>query len=147
FRLLSENTVGFETGAYDTALPLVIDPILSYSTYLGGSGDDEINAITLDSDNNILVTGQTQSPDFPIASAFRGTQASFTDAFVSKLSADGSQLIYSTYLGGNSVDAAIGIAVDPAGNATVSGYTASTNFPIAGAFQSSNRAAGNGGRN
>jgi len=126
--LRGEREVGFEVAAYDTTKPLVIDPILSYSTYLGGSGDDQGFGIAVDSSGNAYVTGKANSTNFPgpTSPAFAG--GAF-DAFVAKLNAAGSAVSYSTYLGGNDDDEGFGIAVDSSGNAYVAGLTASTNFP------------------
>jgi hypothetical protein len=132
--------VGFQVAAYDTRQPLVIDPVvLSYSTYLGGNGGDFGAAIAIDAGGNAYVTGNTGSTDFPTtAGAF---QVPFGgningDAFVTKLNPTGTALVYSTYLGGIDDDYGSGIAVDTGGNAYVTGYTRSNNFPItAGAFQ------------
>ena len=110
---------------------------LVYSTYLGGSRNDRSREIAVDSAGNAYVTGQTFSTDFPIANAFQGTKGSGNnyDVFVTKLNAAGSALVYSTYLGGSSYDSARGIAVDSAGNAYLTGDTASDNYPTANAFQ------------
>jgi hypothetical protein len=103
---------------------------LLYSTYLGGSGDDVAAWIVVDSLGNAYITGDTQSIDFPVtAEAFQSTYGGHEDAFVSKLNSTGSALAYSTYLGGSSFDAGVGIAVDSSGNAFVQGDTASDNFP------------------
>src|SRR5438477_225730 len=135
YSLSRRNQVSFEVGKYDRGRPLIIDPTLSYSTYLGGSGSDVGNAIAVDSARNAYVTGATGSTDFPIASPFQAAIGGSSDAFVTKLNATGSALVYSTYLGGSSNDVGAGIAVDSAGNAYVTGYTASTNFPTASPFQ------------
>jgi hypothetical protein len=132
--------VGFQVAAYDASRPLIIDPVvLSYSTYLGGNGGDFGAAIAVDAGGNAYVTGNTSSTDFPTtAGAF---QVPFGgnidgDAFVTKLNSTGTALVYSTYLGGIDYDSGSGIAVDTEGNAYVTGYTRSNNFPIsAGAFQ------------
>ena len=110
---------------------------LIYSTYLGGSGLDQIFAIALDSSGNAYVTGRTTSSNFPTTpDALQTTSGGSFDAFVSKLNAAGTALIYSTYLGGNQDDEAYGIALDASGNAYVDGHTFSSNFPItAGALQ------------
>ena len=112
---------------------------LMYSTYLGGTSDnrdDSGAAIAVDSAGNAYVTGNTQSKSFPVQNAFQETNAHWTrnDAFVTKLSADGG-LMYSTYLGGNDDDGGSGVAVDSAGNAYVTGWTESRDFPIQNAFQ------------
>src|SRR3989442_11544185 len=113
---------------------------LVYSTYLGGSGDDESFGIAVDALGNAYVAGFTDSSNFPTtALAFRTTSRGGGDAFVTKLNATGSALVYSTYLGGSDLDAALGIAVDGLGNAYVTGLTSSANFPTTtGAFQKSN---------
>ena len=142
YRLLAANRVRFEVGGYDRRKPLVIDPVLSYSSYLGGSGsnNDQASAIALDAAGNVYVAGFTNSMSFPIGAnpPLQPVYGGGTDAFVAKLSTDGSTLIYSTYLGGSSNDQAKGIAVDPSGSAYVVGTTSSTNFPATpGAFQTS----------
>ena len=131
------STIGFRLGAYDAGRPLVIDPSISYSTYLGGLAADTGFAIVVDAAGNAYVAGSTASDDFPVAGALqprRGTGAG-TDAFVAKISPTGSSLVWSTYLGGNGADAAAGIGLDAAGNVYVAGSTASTDYPTAGAFQ------------
>jgi hypothetical protein len=110
---------------------------LVYSTYLGGSGVDLANAIAVDASGAAYVTGSTISTDFPTVHARQSSYGGGTDAFVSKISADGSTLVYSTYLGGSATDVGYGIAVDCQGNAYVTGETISTNFPTASAFQGS----------
>lgn len=128
--LLADNQVGFQVDDYDSTRPLIIDPVLSlsYSTYLGGSGDDYGHGIAVDSSGNIYITGQTSSEDFSSANSYQSTNARYIDAFVTKLSSSGA-LVYSTYLGGNDIDYGSGIAVDSSGNAYITGRTISTNFP------------------
>jgi hypothetical protein len=117
---------------------------LVYSTYLGGSGGDSGNGIAVDAAGNAYVTGFTFSSDFPTANAFQpsnqGAATHSANAFVTKVLADGASLLYSTYLGGSGHDFGFGdsgqgIAVDAAGDAYVAGYTYSTDFPTASAFQ------------
>jgi hypothetical protein len=129
--------VGFQVDAYDASRPLIIDPVLFYSTYLGGSGDEEGDSIAVDDSGNAYVTGFTYSTNFPTTpGAFQTTYGGGTDVFVTKLNPTGSGLVYSTYLGGNDYEEGLGIAVDATGNAYVTGDTASTNFPTTpGAFQ------------
>lgn len=140
------DALGFVVSEYDSRQPLVIDPVLSYSTYLGGSSDDFPGGIAVDAAGNAYVTGWTSSTNFPTTTgAFQTTLSGGVvrgDVFVTKLSADGSALLYSTYLGSDGVDFGSGIAVDAAGNAYITGsiftYTpgVSTNFPVTpGAFQ------------
>ena len=193
--VLRLHEISFEIGAYDQSKPLIIDPLLSYSsylwstgydialdsgrniyvvgvvvetgltlvnpvqstyagetdiyiqkfdptgstlllsTYLGGSNRDDGNgyahpSIAVDQSGNIYVRGTTSSTDFPTMNAIQATfGGGVLDAYVAKLNAAGSQLIYSTYLGGSSHEEGGGIAVDQAGNAYVTGSTYSTNFP------------------
>jgi hypothetical protein len=140
--LTGAHEVRFQVAAYDRSKPLVIDPTLAYSTYLGGSNLDSGEGIAVDASGNAYVTGETWSTDFPTTSgAFQttfggGPVGEPTDAFVSKLNAAGSALLYSTYLGGSGGDFGFGIAVDSSGNAYVTGSTDSSNFPTtSGAFQ------------
>ncbi len=128
--------------AYDVSRPLIIDPVLTYSTYLGGSSDDVGYAIAVDSVGNAYVTGSTASTNFPTASPIQPASGGGTDAFITKLNTSGSTLAYSTYLGGNSDDFGYAIAVDSAGNAYVTGYTFSTNFPTANPIQPANALGG-----
>jgi len=141
--LKSAHEAGFQIADYDRSRPLIIDPVLAYSTYLGGSGGnnggDSANAIAVDSDGNAYVTGSAGSIDFPTTpGAFQtagptpcptGAGCSSVDAFVTKLNAAGSALVYSTYLGGSHRNYSNAIAVDSAGNAYVTGKTCSTDFP------------------
>jgi hypothetical protein len=134
------QTVTFDIAPYDPTKPLVIDPVLSYSTYLGGSGvagagNDGGNDIVVDSSGNAYVTGQTNTYDFPTTPGVADTVndgpdvANSREAFVTKINASGSGLIYSTYLGGSGEDWGNGIALGSAGSIYVTGYTRSGNFP------------------
>ncbi|HWB12833.1 MAG TPA: SBBP repeat-containing protein [Pirellulales bacterium] len=140
FVLEGSDRVGFVVGSYNTSLPLIIDPTLEYSTYLGGSsslGGDVGFGIAVDGAGNAYVTGWTSSSNFPTtAGAYQTTFGGWYNAFVTKLSADGHSLIYSTYLGGSVGDEGLGIAVDGSGNACITGYTYSLDFPTTtGAYQ------------
>ncbi len=137
--LNGKSQVGFEVGEYNHHQPLVIDPVLTYSTYLGGSSTDVGLGIAVDSAGNAYVTGEAVSTNFPTANALSvSNNGGPADAFVTKFNAAGSSLLYSTYLGGNAVDVGLAMAVDSAGNAYVTGYTSSTNFPTVNAIFSSN---------
>ena len=141
YKLRDGNTVGFQLGEYDASRPLVIDPVLVYSTFIGGANVDTGADITVDASGNAYVTGTTQLLVVP--STFPTTAGAFDtthnggsrDAFVTKLNPTGSALVYSTFLGGSDLDSASGIAIDSSGNAYVTGSTASPDFPTtAGAF-------------
>ena len=111
---------------------------LVFSTYLGGTDIDRVRAMAIDTDNRVYLTGPTASENFPLASAWQTTKLGHIDTWVARLNTSGTQLEYSTYLGGSGNDYGAGIAADAAGNATITGLTSSTNFPIAGAVQESN---------
>src|SRR6266404_2069098 len=135
YAITDKNRVGFEVAKYDARRPLYIDPLI-YSTYLGGSSDDVGFGIAVDSVGNTYVTGRTSSADFPTMNPLQPTFAGGPyDVFVTKLSATGSALVYSTYLGGSGDEFGYGIAVDGAGNAYVTGWTTSTDFPTINPFQ------------
>lgn len=141
--ITGKNEVGFEVGAYDTSRPLVIDPVLVYSTYLGGGGNDISNGIAVDSAGSAYVTGSTLSTNFPTLNPRQATNQGANDVFVTKLNAAGNALVYSTYLGGtvnthvtgSGDDQGKSIAVDSSGNAYVTGFTSSTNFPTQGTLR------------
>ena len=133
FALKGRNQVSFRLARYDTRQPLLIDPILAYSTYLGGSNIDSGNGIAVAPDGSAFIAGGTFSDDFPTEHPLQ-SYAGAGDAFVAKISADGSTLLYSTYLGGSNYDVANGIAVDAAGEAFVTGTTNSPDFPAANCF-------------
>jgi Immunoglobulin I-set domain/Immunoglobulin domain/Beta-propeller repeat len=141
YRLLDRQTVAFTVGPYDHNLPLVIDPVLYFSTYFGGNSSDTAWSMALDTNGFIYIAGQTLSTQksanntapFSTSNAFQikfagGSQVG--DAFVAKFDSQGSNLIYLTYLGGSVDDAAYGIAVDGNGDAYIAGATDSPNFPI-----------------
>jgi hypothetical protein len=197
--VMNDSThIAFHVARYDSSKILVIDPVLVYSTYLGGSGDDQPTgiavdntgsvyvtgytnstdfplatlgslpagadhvfvakldptgsnviyadyiggnsqdygyALVLDSANEVYVTGGTTSSDFPVVNPYQGSLSGSFNGFLTKLSADGSSLLYSTYLGGNSSDVPSAIAIDSVGSVLVAGGTFSTNFPVVNAYQ------------
>jgi uncharacterized protein (TIGR03437 family) len=138
--------VTFRLGPYDRRRPLVIDPVLSLSTFLGGAAEDAGNAVALDAQGNIYITGYTRSANFVVQGPLPGGAANAgpDDVFVTKLNPAGTQVIYSTYLGGAGNDRGLAIAVDGAGAAYVAGSTVSNNFPMVGAVQGTNRGNGDG---
>ncbi|MPZ43482.1 MAG: tandem-95 repeat protein [Betaproteobacteria bacterium] len=144
FVLLDDATVGFAVGAYDPALQLIIDPVLAYSTFFGGSAHDTAQAVATDAAGNTYVAGRSASADFPLEQAFDPENAlagifGRMDAVVVKLGADGLP-IYSTYLGGRLGDEAYGLDVDAVGNVYVVGTTSAEDFPTtAGAYQEERR--------
>ena len=140
---LSDGMVAFAVGPYDHQKPLVIDPVLQYATYLGGSNsecDDDWPTIAVDSAGNAYIAGETDSTDYPVLNAFQNDHAPNydSDATLTKLNATGTALVYSTYLGGTLEDYSTGIAVDANGSAYVVGTTCSLDFPVTpGAAQTS----------
>jgi hypothetical protein len=128
----------FAVGRHQRGHELVIDPGVQFTTFLGGNSNEIGTGIAVDGSGNSYVGGTTQSPNFPTTTgAFKRTGAvnNFSDVFVTKLNPAGTALIYSTFVGGSDLESGNGLAVDPAGNAYVTGTTKSTNFPTtAGAF-------------
>lgn len=138
YQLYGEFDFGFKlTGDYSTEVPIVIDPILQYATYLGGSGIDIGQGIAIDSQGHAYVTGYTYSIDFPVTpGAFQTTNAGSYNVFITKFSSDGASLIYSTYLGGSNFDNGYSISLDTQNYAYITGRTGSLDFPTTpGAFQ------------
>lgn len=139
FELAQAATVGFQLGSYDPAQPLVIDPVIIYSSYLGGGGDEDGRAIAVDGDGNRYIAGSTSSTDFP-SGGFSNAESDQAvvgfDVFVAKLNAAGTALAYATYIGGAGTDVAYDIAVDADGNVYLTGDTNSViDFPLVNAWQ------------
>lgn len=134
---IADGKVGFALGAYDHSKALVIDPILSYITYIGGTNQDYLNGMTVDAQGNVIVVGTTYSTDFPLKSAYSTVPPlnyRTPTMFLSKFNPTGTALVYSTYLGVSTQGNAI--AVDPSGNAYAFGTTNDPNYPVtAGAYQ------------
>ena len=149
FELRAKNEAGFAVGDYDRSRELVIDPVLTYSTFLGGSKDEACSvilgtgtpvagcpAIAVDTAFNVYVAGSTTSTDFPTAgSPYQSTSKGSADVFVAKFNNTATILEFSTYLGGSGLDTTAGVAVDPGFNVIVAGNTLSSNFPTLNGFQ------------
>ena len=125
-----KRQVGFQVAEYDHGRPLVIDPVLAFSTFLGGSLGDEAHSVVLDSESNVYMIGGVSSTNFPMMNAAFGTNTGGFDAFVTKMDPTGTILLYSTYLGGSNDEFGYGIALDASNNVYVSGLTSSTDFPV-----------------
>src|SRR5579863_9779824 len=130
YALKGSKEFGFEVGRYRKDERLTIDPVLSYSTYLGGSGGDVAYAVGVDTAGNAYVAGETNSTNFPTSNARQGASGGNGDAFVAKLNPTGTALLFSTYFGGSGSDSAAGLAVG-SGDVFVTGTTTSADFPIA----------------
>ena len=130
FVLQSHDQVSFELGNYDRSRELLIDPSVTYATYLGGTAEDDWHAIAVDGSGNAWVTGQTKSTDFPTKNSLFAYKTGF-DVFVSEFSSTGS-LLYATYIGGSSDDSGNAIAIGASGGVYVAGGTKSSDFPTQG---------------
>lgn len=136
YRLDGEALVGFAVGSFDNSLPLVIDPVIAYSSYLGGSLYEGAENVAVDASENVYLAGSTESTNFPTASPLQATMAGSQDAFITKVNPSGSGLVYSSYLGGGSgYSRAAGVAIDASGNAYLIGETTSPTFPVVSPFQ------------
>jgi PKD repeat protein len=137
YRILGDGLVGFTVGPYNPNYVLVIDPVLDYSTYYGGTNEDRGLAVAVDGAGSAYVTGFTKSTNIPLplSQVVQELPGGSSDVFVVKLSPDGQTLDYATYLGGSGDEQGLGIAVDSGGNATLTGYTLSCNFPVLNPYQ------------
>jgi len=136
FNPSSDSTYGFDIGVYDIEQTLVIDPLL-YSTYVGGSSNDEAHSISIDDEGNVYVVGETDSANFPIESPYDNETNGALDCFVMKFNSTGNGLIYSTYIGGSLDDFAYSLCVDSNGDSFVTGLTLSSDFPTINALDDS----------
>ncbi|MEJ7605749.1 MAG: SBBP repeat-containing protein [Bryobacteraceae bacterium] len=134
--------IAFDISPYDRRQTLVIDPVLTYSSFLGGSGRDDAAAIALGANGSIYIAGNTTSVNFPVTSAVvqqalspctNCSTAENTDIYVAQMNASGTGLVYATYVGGGHTDTALDLALDTSGNVYVTGSTKSSNFPISSA--------------
>ncbi len=132
----TNHEISISLAAYDASKPLIIDPVLSWSTYLGGSINEVGYGIAVDTAGSAYVTGGTNSLNFPVTvgSSIQSSCCGPQDIFVTKLNPAGTAIVYSTYLGGSGDDMGRGIAVDAAGSAYVNGFTRSPNFPVVGSL-------------
>ena len=130
YRIVGGNRVAFALDDYDVTRPLVIDPVISYSTYLGGTAQSAVTALAVDPAGNLYAAGWTEAIDFPVSNAIQAVNRGGVDAFLFKLNPAGSALLYATYIGGRGDDRAAGIAVDASGQIYLAGSTASTDFPL-----------------
>ena len=137
YHLIDAHTAGFEFGEYDRSRPLIIDPDHYLQHISGRQRDRSGERGGRGSSGDLYITGWTEAMNFPIAGAYQASNKGSVNAFVAKLSAAGTSLIYATYIGGNSDDRAWGIAVDSSGNAYVTGSTTSSNFPLVSSLRSS----------
>ncbi len=133
FVVRGANRAGFAIGPYDHARELVIDPVLTFSTYFGGSGDEHAPSVAVDGSGNIYLAGSTASANLPAVGVYQTTLNGAQNAFIAKITppqgSNPAVLVYVTYLGGSGTDTPVGIAVDGAGDPFVAGTTTSADFP------------------
>jgi uncharacterized protein (TIGR03437 family) len=132
FRFEPNGTVGFEVGVYDLTRPLIIDPVLTYATYFGTPYGDGAARVATDASGNAYIIGSTDDPAFPVTvgTYFNGVDGVQGNVMVAKLSPNGQSMVYETHIGGSNGDLGWGIALDSSGNAYLTGYTNSGNFPL-----------------
>ncbi|WP_321476904.1 SBBP repeat-containing protein [uncultured Paludibaculum sp.] len=130
----ADGTAGFEVDEYDRGRPLVIDPVVTFSSLVGGSGASAATGVAVDAAGYVYLAGYTDAANLPVQSPVAG-RASGVDAYVAKIQPSTGRLIYATYIGGTGDDRAFSVAVDATGAAYVTGWTTSTNFPVASAAQ------------
>lgn len=136
YAVLGDGTVGFEVGTYDRGRPLVIDPVVTFSSLLGGAGSSAATGVAVDAAGYVYVAGYADSGDLPVVGA-ASPRVGGVDAYVAKIQASTGRLIYATYIGGSGDDRAFAVAVDGTGAAYVTGWTTSANFPVTSAAQGS----------
>ncbi len=147
--LQANGDIGFQvSGSYDSSVPLVLDPTVQFSSYIGGTGDDYAYGVAVDADGNTYLTGKTSSNNFPIRNGYQSSgSGSYPNVFVTKLNAQGTGILWSTYLSGTGITGNVGnaIAVDLSGDVYVAGQ-ADTGFPVTtGAYQTTFPGLGNAG--
>ena len=145
FVMLSGARVGIQVGPYNRREPLIIDPTLAYSTFIGGTnGDTAVEGVAVDSTGDVYVAGWTSSTTFPIVGGYQTTGNANYAVFVAKLDPSASSVLWSTYLGGSGSDVGYGIALGGNSNVYVTGYSLSNDFPIVNGFQTTNQNAAEG---
>jgi hypothetical protein len=137
YRLDEKGQVEFRLGEYEATLPLVIDPALVYSTYIGGIGGDSALDIAVDGEGAAYVSGLTNSTDFPGPSPIQSTKGALTDAYVLKINPAGNAVVFGAWIGGSGSESAPAVSVDLSGNVYLAGVTTSTNFPLRNPLQTS----------
>ncbi len=129
FKQLANGNVSFDAGSYDKKVPLVVDPVI-FSRFIGGSSSEYGLALAVDASGNCYITGNTASSNFPyVTGSYDGVLSGPNDAFITKVDPSGNNYVYSTYIGGSGVENAWSIEVDNTGNAYITGYTESIDFP------------------
>ncbi len=135
YERLDTDTYGFRVGRYDRRRPLVIDPlVLVWSSFIGGTREDEVRALAVDAEGAVWAVGQTESVDFPLAGPLDAVLGGESDIFVASITPAGNALHSSTFIGGRGIEYGFDLAVDPAGNPVVCGWTYSRNFPVRNAY-------------
>src|SRR6202043_2881038 len=134
YMLIDATHIAFNVERYDASKPLVIDPVLVYSTYLGGSGTDQPTGIAVDSTGSVYIGGYTDSSDFPLA-ILGSLPTGSPHVFVAKFDPTGSNLVYADYVGGNSQDYGYALALNSANEVYVTGSTTSSDFPMVKPYQ------------
>ena len=137
YSVRNSTHVSFALGAYDKTMPLVIDPVLVYGTFLGGLANDQAIGIGVDTNGSAYVTGWTQSSNFPLAGQ-NGPPPAGTNIFVAKLDVSGSSLVYADYIGGNSDDNPTAMVMDSSNHVFITGNTYSGDFPVVNPYQANN---------
>jgi hypothetical protein len=137
YRVTAANEVSLLLGRFDPSLPLVIDPVVEYASYLGGSGNDNATAIAIGADGYLYVAGATSSSNFPVLGAYDSTLGGTTDVFVAKINPATGKKVYATYIGGTGWDNANAIAVDSSGNVYVTGHAEARYPTTTGAYETS----------
>ena len=143
FKLLADRTLGFEVGTYDVDFPLVIDPDLTFASYLGGSGFDRISSMDTNAEGHFFVGGVTNSADFPLVNAHQAVLGGgFVDLFITRIDPATGTILYSTFFGGSDSDGLSRLQVDDADNVYIVGSTSSADFPTLNAVQAASNGDG-----